>query len=267
MPVNTIRAWTIGMTLCTIGSAVNMLLSLRNPSISLTTFVIQLIAYPLGLLWDLVFPDRVFNVWGLKFNFKPGRFNFKEHVIIVVMSNVGGLTVTGRSTLSACWLTDSFPSGCVWRRRPVCHRRYYCPAHVVQAGLWVVVADHVRDHDALHGLWAGRTGQAIPRLACRHDLADRPRQLHPLLHPPRPFSHRPRARQRLEHQPLQVVHDGLCRLLLVVLVSWVPLPGPVVVLLDHLDLAQQCRRQPAVWRLQRLRSLSPDLCKHLRRGY
>ncbi len=89
MPVNTIRAWSIGMFLCTLGSAVNMLLSLRNPSISLTTFVIQLIAYPLGLLWDLIFPDRVFNVWGLKFNFKPGPFNFKEHVIIVVMSNVG----------------------------------------------------------------------------------------------------------------------------------------------------------------------------------
>lgn len=90
MPVNTIRAWSIGMFLCTLGSAVNMLLSLRNPSISLTTFVIQLIAYPLGLLWDLIFPDRVFNIWGLKFNFKPGPFNFKEHVIIVVMSNVGG---------------------------------------------------------------------------------------------------------------------------------------------------------------------------------
>jgi hypothetical protein len=89
MPVNTIRAWTIGMFLCTLGSAVNMLLSLRNPSISLTTFVIQLIAYPLGLLWDLLFPDRVFNLWGLKFNLRPGRFNYKEHVIIVVMSNVG----------------------------------------------------------------------------------------------------------------------------------------------------------------------------------
>lgn len=89
MPTSTIRAWTIGLLLCTVGSAVNMLLSLRNPAISLTTFVIQLIAYPLGLLWDLVFPDRVFNVRGVKFNLKPGPFNFKEHVVIVVMSNVG----------------------------------------------------------------------------------------------------------------------------------------------------------------------------------
>lgn len=76
------------MLLCTIGSAVNMLLSLRTPSISLSTLAIQLIAYPIGLGWDLIFPDRVFTVFGIKFNLKPGSFNFKEHVIIVVMSNV-----------------------------------------------------------------------------------------------------------------------------------------------------------------------------------
>jgi len=65
-----------------------MLLSLRNPSILLTTLTIQLVAYPLGLGWDLIFPDKVINLFGLKFNFRPGPFNYKEHVVIVVMSNV-----------------------------------------------------------------------------------------------------------------------------------------------------------------------------------
>lgn len=88
LPANTIRAWVIGLVLCTVGSGVNMLFSLRNPSVSVTTYVIQLIAYPIGLLWDLIFPDRVWNVFGVKFNLKPGKFNYKEHVIIVVMSNV-----------------------------------------------------------------------------------------------------------------------------------------------------------------------------------
>ncbi|KAI0379172.1 small oligopeptide transporter [Hypomontagnella monticulosa] len=87
LPASTIRAWVIGLILCTVGSAVNMLFSLRNPTIQITTYVIQLIAYPIGLGWDMIFPDRQFNVFGLKFNFKPGKFNFKEHVIIVVMSN------------------------------------------------------------------------------------------------------------------------------------------------------------------------------------
>ncbi|KAI1779413.1 small oligopeptide transporter [Hypoxylon cercidicola] len=87
LPANTIRAWVIGLILCTVGSAINMLFSLKNPSISVTTYVIQLVAYPIGLLWDMVFPDRQFTVLGVKFNLKPGKFNFKEHVIIVVMSN------------------------------------------------------------------------------------------------------------------------------------------------------------------------------------
>ncbi|KAI0419524.1 OPT family small oligopeptide transporter [Xylaria grammica] len=87
LPANTIRAWVIGLILCTVGSAVNMLFSLRNPSIQVTTYVIQLIAYPIGLGWDLIFPDRVFEFMGVRFNFKPGKFNFKEHVVIVAMSN------------------------------------------------------------------------------------------------------------------------------------------------------------------------------------
>jgi hypothetical protein len=88
LPANTIRAWSIGLVLCTLGSAVNMLFSLRNPSVTVTTYVIQLIAYPIGLGWDYIFPDRVFDVKGIKFNFQPGKFNIKEHVVIVAMSNV-----------------------------------------------------------------------------------------------------------------------------------------------------------------------------------
>lgn len=65
-----------------------MLFSLKNPTIQITTYVIQLVSYPIGLGWDLVFPDRQFSIAGVKFNFKPGKFNFKEHVVIVVMSNV-----------------------------------------------------------------------------------------------------------------------------------------------------------------------------------
>ncbi|OAA61604.1 small oligopeptide transporter [Niveomyces insectorum RCEF 264] len=87
LPANTIRCWTIGMLLCTVGSGINMLFSLRQPSIAVNSYVVQLIAYPLALGWDLIFPDRVWTVFGVRFNLKPGPFNFKEHVIIVVMAN------------------------------------------------------------------------------------------------------------------------------------------------------------------------------------
>ncbi|KAI0405606.1 OPT family small oligopeptide transporter [Xylaria palmicola] len=97
LPANTIRAWAIGLFLCTLGSAFNMIFSLRNSSVTITTYVIQLVAYPIGLGWDLIFPDRVFEFAGKKFNFKPGKFNFKEHVVIVAMSNAaygGGVLYT-----------------------------------------------------------------------------------------------------------------------------------------------------------------------------
>ena len=76
------------MILCTVGSGINMLFSLRNPTVAITTYVIQLIAYPIGRGWDLVMPDKEWNVFGLKFNLRPGKFNYKEHVVIVAMSNV-----------------------------------------------------------------------------------------------------------------------------------------------------------------------------------
>jgi hypothetical protein len=106
VPANTIRAWVIGLILCTIGSGINMLFSLRNPSVSINTYVIQLIAYPIGLGWDLIMPDRVWNVFGIKFNLRPGKFNFKEHVVIVAMSNVSG-SALGLLFSSECKLTNT----------------------------------------------------------------------------------------------------------------------------------------------------------------
>lgn len=84
-----------------------MLFSLRNPSIEVTTYVIQLVAYPIGLLWDSIFPDHTFDVFGLKFNLRPGKFNFKEHVIITVMSNAayggGALYATDVIIVQQVW--------------------------------------------------------------------------------------------------------------------------------------------------------------------
>jgi hypothetical protein len=51
-PANTVRAWVIGMLWTTIGSAINMLFSLRNPSISLTPVVTLLLSYPFGVAWQ-----------------------------------------------------------------------------------------------------------------------------------------------------------------------------------------------------------------------
>jgi len=88
VPCNTIRAWTIGLTLVTLGASMNTLFSLRQPSISLGPLVAQIIAWPLGHAWAKVMPTRRFSLFGLRFSLNPGPFNIKEHSIIVVMAGV-----------------------------------------------------------------------------------------------------------------------------------------------------------------------------------
>ncbi|ORY58552.1 OPT oligopeptide transporter protein-domain-containing protein [Pseudomassariella vexata] len=88
MPANTIRAWFIGMVATTIVSAVNLLFSLRNPSINIAVYVIQLLAYPVGCFFARTLPNHQFNTFGLKWNLNPGPFNIKEHAVIVMMANV-----------------------------------------------------------------------------------------------------------------------------------------------------------------------------------
>jgi OPT family small oligopeptide transporter len=88
VPANTIRAWVIGLLATTIVSAVNLLFSLRNPSINIYVYVVQLLAYPLGVGMATVLPNHQFNTFGVKWNLNPGPFNYKEHAVIVMMANV-----------------------------------------------------------------------------------------------------------------------------------------------------------------------------------
>ncbi|KAF2088700.1 small oligopeptide transporter, OPT family [Saccharata proteae CBS 121410] len=88
MPANTVRAWIIGLIFTTIGSGLNMLFSLRNPSITITSIVAQLISYPVGKACEKYLPTRKFRTFGLEWTLNPGPFNVKEHTIITVMANV-----------------------------------------------------------------------------------------------------------------------------------------------------------------------------------
>ncbi|PYH43902.1 small oligopeptide transporter, OPT family [Aspergillus saccharolyticus JOP 1030-1] len=84
---NTIRAWTIGLIFATIGSALNMLFSMRDPYIVIPSYVAQVVAYPVGMAWSKVMPNKQLSLFGLKFNLNPGPFSKKEHALIVIMAN------------------------------------------------------------------------------------------------------------------------------------------------------------------------------------
>ncbi|KAI1907448.1 hypothetical protein LOZ61_006141 [Ophidiomyces ophidiicola] len=87
LPVDTIRAWIIGMFLTTIGAGLNSLFSLRAPSIVVSSMVALLVAHPLGLAWARVMPAKTIRAFGHKWDLNPGPFNIKEHALIVIMAN------------------------------------------------------------------------------------------------------------------------------------------------------------------------------------
>lgn len=170
VPANTVRAWVIGMFLCTLGSGINMLFSLRDPTITINTYVIQLIAYPIGLGWDLIMPDRVWNLFGLKFNLRPGKFNFKEHVVIVAMSNVR-IHVHHLSRQPPFTEANPHLTGFIRWWCFVCHRCAPDPAYILQPDLQLRLPDAVWHHDPMHRLRARWSCPSISRLASSHDLA------------------------------------------------------------------------------------------------
>ncbi|MBE3044323.1 OPT/YSL family transporter, partial [Candidatus Bathyarchaeota archaeon] len=88
LPCNTIRAWTIGLTLTIVGASMNTLFSLRQPSIAIGALIAQVVAFPLGHAWARVMPTRRFTTFGYTWSLNPGRFNVKEHGVIVVMASV-----------------------------------------------------------------------------------------------------------------------------------------------------------------------------------
>ncbi|KAI5861460.1 small oligopeptide transporter [Durotheca rogersii] len=84
----TVRAWILGMIFVTLGSGLNMLLSMRSPAVNFPALVVVLLVYPIGCLWAKVMPTRKFNILGLAWTLNTGPFTIKEHVVVTLMSNV-----------------------------------------------------------------------------------------------------------------------------------------------------------------------------------
>lgn len=84
LPQNTVRMWTIGLLMTTLGCAINVIFSFHSPVFVISTFVSAIIAWPLGRLWDQVVPN--ITVFGLPLN--PSPFNLKEHALITIMASV-----------------------------------------------------------------------------------------------------------------------------------------------------------------------------------
>lgn len=91
LPVGTFRVFLMGTFFAVAGTAMQQFFSLRMPSISISTYVVQLLTMPLGVLLARALPERVFSLpggGGRSFTLNPGPFNQKEHLLIAMMANV-----------------------------------------------------------------------------------------------------------------------------------------------------------------------------------
>ncbi|KAF9530830.1 OPT oligopeptide transporter [Crepidotus variabilis] len=85
IPCNTFRAWVLGLMFAILIPGLNQFFFFRYPSVLITSFVAQLLIFPLGRLWARVLP----NVSILGLNLNPGVFTIKEHVLATIMAGVG----------------------------------------------------------------------------------------------------------------------------------------------------------------------------------
>ncbi|KAK9453077.1 OPT oligopeptide transporter protein-domain-containing protein [Dipodascopsis uninucleata] len=89
MPVETIRAYFIGMIWVAIGSFINQLFSNRQPSLTIGSTAIQILLFPCGKLLQRILPDWGITVFGKRHSLNPGKWNNKEQMLATLMVQVG----------------------------------------------------------------------------------------------------------------------------------------------------------------------------------
>ncbi|KAL1411400.1 hypothetical protein Q8F55_002356 [Vanrija albida] len=91
-PSLTIRVWVVGIIFSGAGAFVNELFSIRQPSVTITSNVAQLLAFPAMKFLERVLPDKGFTLFGTRHSLNPGPFSRKEHMLITIMANTAFAT-------------------------------------------------------------------------------------------------------------------------------------------------------------------------------
>lgn len=89
-PVNTLRMWLVGIVFTMFGTGINQFFSMRYPSVTISSLVAQLIAFPVGTALARILPVktvRLFGRWDVTIN-PDNYFNIKEHCVVTIMSNL-----------------------------------------------------------------------------------------------------------------------------------------------------------------------------------
>ncbi|KAJ1916913.1 hypothetical protein H4219_003495 [Mycoemilia scoparia] len=100
LPSLTFRVWALGIMFTVVLSIVNQFYWFRDLPVVLNIVVVQILAYPFGKALEIILPQREFtlSLWRNSdrlrwtFTLNPGKFNVKEHTLIVAFANSGAST-------------------------------------------------------------------------------------------------------------------------------------------------------------------------------
>lgn len=88
IPVETFRAYLLGTIWTIVGVGVNQFFEPRQPPISISGPVLQLLCYPCGKFCEYVLPDWGFTFRGKRHTLNPGPWNQKEQLLVTIMFNI-----------------------------------------------------------------------------------------------------------------------------------------------------------------------------------
>ena len=107
-PSSTIRSWVIGLGFVCVVAFMNQLFSVRQPSITVDSTVVQLLCYPIGKAWERFLPDIGITLFGVRHSLNPGPFSKKEHMLITIMATVGSTLPSSRYIIFTQFLEKYF---------------------------------------------------------------------------------------------------------------------------------------------------------------
>ncbi|KAJ9136891.1 OPT-domain-containing protein [Pleurostoma richardsiae] len=87
-PIETFRAYFLGIGWAVIGTFMATFFNSRFPSIGLGGSVIQILLFPCAKILETVLPDWGVTVWGVRHSLNPGPWTFKEQMFATITFNI-----------------------------------------------------------------------------------------------------------------------------------------------------------------------------------
>ncbi|KAI5967420.1 hypothetical protein CANMA_003063 [Candida margitis] len=90
IPCETFRVYLLGIIWTCLGTFINQFFAERQPTITLSSTVVQLFLYPSGKLAERILPKKVIKLGKWHIDLNPGPWNHKEQMLTTIFYSVSG---------------------------------------------------------------------------------------------------------------------------------------------------------------------------------